>query len=378
MEVKIQERDLCAIVPGVPSGFEILLQPTDNSRTFRLHGGPLDGAVCEFRGPEGGQATAIAVGDFELQRVPPDALPGLEVVERLTLPPIAWDQPKRSAFAELLQRVTGGNPGNWIAYDLPYPRHEFLQYAADTDQFIFHGSNNTEIQRFQPIRKSFELRDTGGRGNLPAVYGTHDGIWPIFFAIVDRERLSGSIRNGVMYFNNRQGKRLPVYNFSINREMLAERPYCTGAVYFLPKDSFRRLKLVGDAWSNEWASQEPVDPIARLLLRPEDFPFLEQIGGHDDSMMLRHNRLFKAVLAAVQDAVPLEDSFVLTLRWDSETREDINAFLTVQRELDSVGEYLLQPAADGPTASLTMKLPPAFRQVLENSLREVLSKPAGG
>lgn len=376
LEVKIQEGELCAVVPGVPSGYEIILQVTDNSRLFRMLGGPLDGAVCEFRGPEGEQAAAIGAGEFELQRVMPDALPGLEVVERLTLPPVVWDPAKRAAFDELLRKVTAGNRDDWVTYDLPYPRHEFLQHAADSDRFIFHGSNNTEIERFLPFRKSFELRDATGRGNLPAVYGTHDGIWPMFFAIVDRERLSGSIRNGVMYFNNRQGERLAVYNFSINREMLAERPYCTGAVYFLPRDSFRRLKLVGDAWSNEWASQEPVDPIARLLLRPEDFPFLEQIGGHDDSTMLRHNRLFRAVLAAVQGVAPTEDGFILTLRWDSETRDDINAFLVVRRELDAVGEYSLQPAGDSPTAKLTMKLPPALRQVLESSLREIAGKQA--
>ncbi len=377
LEVRLDEWGLVAAVPGVPPGYEILLQPTSNSRSFRSLGGPLDGALCEFRGPAGELATALAVGEFELQRVSPEALAGMEMVERLTLPAIVWDPAKRAAFDGLLQKVTAVSSGDWIAYDLPYPRYEFLLHAAESDQFIFHGSNNTGIEHFLPIRKSFELRDAGGQGNLPAVYGTHDGIWPMFYAIVDRERLSGSISNGVMYFSNRQGERLAVYNFSINREMLAERPYCSGAVYFLPRESFRRLKLVGDAWSNQWASEEPVDPIARLLVQPEDFPFLDQIGGHDDSTLLRHERLFRALLATIQASEQTEDGFILTLRWNSATREDVNEFLTIRHELDPAGEYLLQPAADGLTARLTMKVPPAFRQVLEKSLREVATSQAG-
>ena len=63
-----------------------------------------------------------------------------------------------------------------------------------------------EIDEFQPARKSMELYDETGRGNLQAVYGTHDGLWAMFFAIIDRPNLQGSIRNGVTYFKNQAGE----------------------------------------------------------------------------------------------------------------------------------------------------------------------------
>ncbi len=46
----------------------------------------------------------------------------------------------------------------------------------------------------------------------------------MFFAVVDRSRLRGSIRNGVVYLQNEAGEALAVYNFSLNQDQLAKRP----------------------------------------------------------------------------------------------------------------------------------------------------------
>ena len=32
-----------------------------------------------------------------------------------------------------------------------------------------------------------EMMDETGRGNIAGVYGTHNGLWSMFFAIIDRE-----------------------------------------------------------------------------------------------------------------------------------------------------------------------------------------------
>ena len=76
------------------------------------------------------------------------------------------------------------------------------------------------------------------------MYGTHDGLWPLFFAIVDRQRISGSIRNGVAYFYNEDGDSVATYNFSINEKWLPEQPWRTGTLYILPRDTFHRLETV--------------------------------------------------------------------------------------------------------------------------------------
>lgn len=36
-----------------------------------------------------------------------------------------------------------------------------------------------------------------------------------------------------------------------------------------------------------WVSSQPVQPIAKLLVEPDDFPFLDQIHGHNDEKLAR-------------------------------------------------------------------------------------------
>ena len=152
-----------------------------------------------------------------------------------------------------------------------------MRYLSSQDEVIFHGSNNPNIDTFAPVRKSYELIDETGRGNLQAVYGTHDGLWPMFFAVFDRSMQIGSIRNGVLHFENSQGHTLAVYQFSVNQELLPQNPWCDGMVYLLPREKFNRLELTAGVPSNEWASEAPVRPLARLPVKPEDFPFLNRV-----------------------------------------------------------------------------------------------------
>ncbi|HEY5652035.1 MAG TPA: hypothetical protein VIW46_11340, partial [Acidimicrobiia bacterium] len=135
-----------------------------------------------------------------------------------------------------------------------------------TDSVIFHGSNRTDIDEFVPQRASMELNDTGGRGNLGAIYGTHDGLWAMFFAIIDRGRLRGSIRNGsTRYETPDRTQSVDRYHFSVHHEMLESAPYTTGALYLLPRAAFDRVPIYpGGPLSNEWACHEPIRPLARL------------------------------------------------------------------------------------------------------------------
>ena len=141
----------------------------------------------------------------------------------------------------------------------------------------------------------------------------------MFFAVVHRKQLRGSIRNGVMYMHNRAGEKLAVYNFSINQEQFAEQPWTDGALYFLPRASFERQKLTENSYTNEWACCTPVKPLARLDLIPEDFPFLNQIGGHDDSLLICADNLVKivhdAALAASLEGAYFTISIPTTSRW---------------------------------------------------------------
>ncbi len=239
------------------------------------------------------------------------------------------------------------------------------------DAVIFHGSNNTGIAAFEPVRKSFELMDESGRGNLQAVYGTHDGLWSMFFAVVDRKRLKGSIRNGVVYFHNQSGEQLSVYHFSINREQLDERPYTRGALYFLPRETFFRLKLTEEAYANEWASEHPVRPYAKLSVEPEDFPFLDQIGGHDDSDLVRMGEISEALRASATAARLEGDRFEIRLPRDAGVLGQLDEYTGLQKVMLPSIHLQVQETAGG-VALVFTALPPALRQVMRDEYAELL------
>ena len=234
---------------------------------------------------------------------------------------------------------------------------------------IFHGSNDPGIEAFEPVRRSMELRDHAGRGNLGAVYGTHDGIWSMFFAVVDRSRLQGSIRNGVGTYHRRAGgDALDLYRFSIADVVLGDRPFTTGALYLLPRDAFVRIPLYpGGPPSNEWACHTTVEPLARLVVCPGDFPFLESIGGHDDGPLIELGRLGDRVYDAVVTARRIDDGVEVVTRAG---RDVVGRLIEISRE---VYPDVVRTAADHPDGTLVrMTGPPAFVQGIERRLGDRL------
>jgi len=370
LEVKTVHDRLVATLPGVPEGFEILLEPAGEDR-FRMQGGPLDRSTVTFTRDAAGAVDGLRSGPVALARITPDDLAALPVMEQLSAPALELSLTQRAYFEELLRSCIERADGGWIAYDLPYPKHAFVQYLTTRDLFIFHGSNNTRIETFEPVRKSMELRDETGRGNLQAVYGTHDGLWAMFFAVVDRARLKGSLRNGVMTFNDRHGERLSLYHFSINQEQLAERPYTEGALYLLPRDTFVRLKFLEASYANEWASEEPVRPTAKLLIRPDDFPFLEQIGGHDDSQLVRQSALSEAIRAAASAATLQGDRFEVTLPAQADVVARLDEYVALSKALMPAVRFEVQKT-DAGVKLVISALPPAVQQLIRASYQALL------
>jgi hypothetical protein len=256
------------------------------------------------------------------------------------------------------------------ALDLPdtVAPHHFVQWLMARDELIFHGSNRRDIDEFLPRRTSMELHDVGGRGNLGAVYGTHDGLWSMFFAVVDRGALRGSIRNGVSRFDAPDGDRVDVYHFSVSSVSLPEHPFTSGALYLLPRRTFQRIPFYpGGPPSPEWASTEPVRPIARILLEPEDFPFLDRVGGHDDGPLLEFGELATAVVDAATAAERVDGGFRITTtasRGDVERWAELAAgfFPDVYHRVDAVGA----------ATSVTLTGPPALVHTMEDRLADLL------
>jgi hypothetical protein len=372
LDVQQIEGQLTAAIPGVPDGFEIILEPVGEDR-FRTRGGPIDGSVVIFVRNDAGEVTAMRAGSFVFSKITPADLPGLQVVERHPAPEYERTPEKCDQFERLFQQHLARSDGSWIDYDLPYPKYEYIQYLSEKDVFIFHGSNNDGIDVFQPVRKSFELRDETGRGNVAGVYGTHDGLWAMFFAVIDRDRLKGSIRNGVMYFQDRAGEQLAVYNFSINQDQLSDPPVREGAFYLLPKESFERLKLTEDSYTNEWVSESAVKPFAKLRLQPDDFPFLDQIGGHDDSELIRLGTISGEIRSAAVFASLEGGRFEVEVPSDAQVTERLDEYISLQRVMIPGAKFEIEQS-ENLVKLIISSLPPAMEQIIRDMYTDLLKK----
>ena len=185
---------------GVPEGFEPGMVRINDS-AFRIVRGPFDGGIVAFN-----QDGSASIGPLPMGRV--DGSYVEQIGSGLIAPPHADDPERDEAFADVL---SGTPHGGRIEWTLQYPKHEFVRWAMDLDQFIFHSSNNTTIAEFVPIRTSVELQDHGERGNLGAVYGTHDGFWSMFFGVVDRKTGAG--------IHSQRGEPLGSFRWPLSRHL---------------------------------------------------------------------------------------------------------------------------------------------------------------
>jgi hypothetical protein len=203
----------------------------------------------------------------------------------LARPSVTFDETTQLAFDELLRTTLciGGCPT--IPYTLPWPKWQFLCHVADHHDIALHGSGDPSIALFEP-RQANDLNEFGNR---KAVYAASDGLWAMFFAIVDRCRVK-SVANACIRLANETGTiHGPYYVFSVSQSALASQPWRTGEVYLLPRRTFTAQPPIAFG-SNEvhiaqLASPVPVQPLAKLTVTPADFPFLMQIRGHDDQRL---------------------------------------------------------------------------------------------
>jgi hypothetical protein len=203
----------------------------------------------------------------------------------LSRPDFTLDTTARAACDALLA-ASLQQPGSDLTERLPVPPWQFCSYLTDTHPVLIHGSRHPALDVFTPHR-SF---DANPFGNRSAVFAASDGIWPMFFALLDRERHRLSLVNGCFRVITPDGQRsAPYYFFSITQTALALHPWSDGTLYILPRMTFEqhppREKNGLTYEIAEWASQQEVRPIARLRIRPADFPFLAQVRGHDEAII---------------------------------------------------------------------------------------------
>jgi hypothetical protein len=203
----------------------------------------------------------------------------------LTRPSVSFDATIQSTFDELWDATLriGGCPT--ISFALPYPKWQFLCYLADQHNLAMHGSGNPDIAVFEP-RQSNDLNEFG---NQKAIYAAADGLWAMFFAVVDRDRVRSIANACVSLADETDARQGPYYVFSVSQAALPTQPWRTGTVYLLPSGTFITQPALAfgpyQVHFAQLASFEPVQPLAKLTVTPADFPFLTQIRGHNDERL---------------------------------------------------------------------------------------------
>ena len=191
-----------------------------------------------------------------------------------------------AAFDNLFQSTT---TGDFFDYSLPYPKWQFLSYLCESKDLVLHGSQNLEIQSVEPR----QANDKRAFSNQHAIYASTDGIWVVYFAILDRKKYPE-----LTLFNSCLKAQIspdqfsePLYFFSITSSVLRQKPWCMGAIYILPRQTFIQ-EAAQHVQGTEiifphWISTQPAQPRAKLLVTSADFPFLDQIHGHIDEKLIQ-------------------------------------------------------------------------------------------
>jgi hypothetical protein len=213
----------------------------------------------------------------------------------LQRPILDYSSQSQADSEQLLSTLQSAGKNTLINYNFPVPKWQFLCYIADQKGVVLHGTGNPNIQIFEP-RPSNDLNEFGAQ---TAVYGAADGVWAMFFAILDREHWPMSTSNACIRLVDAAGKvSEPRYVFSISQSALRQKPWRTGMVYLLPGETFINQPSLqfgpNEVRIPQLASLVPVKPFARLEVAPEDFPFLGDIRGLDDDRLEEYGQAMQS------------------------------------------------------------------------------------
>lgn len=166
------------------------------------------------------------------------------------------------------------------------PIWQLLVRAAASGRFALHGSGADDIAEFEPRQSN----DTHEFGNRKGVYAAADGLWPYYFAIVDRPKIQSLMNAAVFLVDpDTDADAVACYFFSIASD--DPEPWRDGTIYLLPINGFERQPEMqrpeGLVRSTQLFRPDAVRPVARVSVRPEGFPFLAQIRRHGEEHMRR-------------------------------------------------------------------------------------------
>jgi len=187
-------------------------------------------------------------------------------------PPFLLDGSKQRIFDRLLSDALDQHRrrASLIKYACPFPKHEFLTYLAEYRNLLIHGSQKPDLDRLEPRADS----DNAGRA-IRGVFAASDGIWPIFFAILDRKPYPCSVDSSCRRESDAKVPVRKCYHFATST--LDDDPWAEGMVHILPRDTFEPWPDARGRLGQQWLSRVSVQALAKLAVEPADFPFLSEV-----------------------------------------------------------------------------------------------------
>ena len=184
------------------------------------------------------------------------------------------DAATRAEFDALLAAALAAGPGTAIDYRLAAPKWQFLCHVADRGEAVLHGSSDPDIARFEP-RQSNDIAEFGNR---TAVYAAADGLWAMYFAILDRPRHRMSLTNSCFRVVAEDGIGGPsrttssrsTTSCSSRASSARARSTCCRPDRFEREADHRRGGLT--VRTAQAACLQPVEPMAKLAIEPRRLP----------------------------------------------------------------------------------------------------------
>jgi hypothetical protein len=123
--------------------------------------------------------------------------------------------------------------------------------------------------------------DASEFGNRRQIFCSLDAAWGMWFAILDKQQFR-TTRNGCVRVDLHNEDWVKFYHFELERRLQERHPFTNGMIYIVRREDFpsrHKIKMLEPfgAEFEEWGSREPVTPLARIPVEPEDFPYLDRV-----------------------------------------------------------------------------------------------------
>ncbi|WP_276358022.1 hypothetical protein [Cohnella caldifontis] len=182
-------------------------------------------------------------------------------------PKVEFSDREITEYEDLISTI---GEGELLSYNLSNPKYRFLQYLSLKGSYLFHGSNNHNIELFEPRNQTlFNGKPT------QAVFASSEPIWSTFYSVFNRSSLVGGGRNGCIVCKNKK-----YHYYSLNDSTIKNNPWTEGMLYILPKNCFVKSDS-GKIHFDEWISHDHVKPAGRLIVNIDDFYFKNKVATHN-------------------------------------------------------------------------------------------------